>query len=94
MVDQRTWEACLIDCTDIWTTYTRTDPKYVTSKDKTYRYTQLGELVWSIVVEHAPEHKVICGSKPIGEKHEESETAVEQQPRRASGCEATTLSRG
>jgi hypothetical protein len=39
-------------------------------KGKTYRYAQLGELVRSIVVEHAPEHEVICGSKPAREKHE------------------------
>jgi hypothetical protein len=52
-------------------------------KDKTYRYAQLGELVRSVVVEHAPEHEVIYGSKPTGEKHGEGETATERQPPRA-----------
>jgi hypothetical protein len=63
-------------------------------KDKTYTYAQLGELVHYIAVEHAPEHEIICGSKPVGEKHGEGETAVERQPPRASDCEATTPSRG
>jgi hypothetical protein len=84
----------MIDCTDVWATYTRMNPKYVTTKDKTYRYTQLGELVCSVMFEHVPEHKVICESKPTEKKHGEGETAAEQQPHRASGCEATTLSRG
>jgi hypothetical protein len=46
-------------------------------KGKTYRYAQLGELVHSITVEHEPEHEVIYGSKPIGEKRGEGGTAAE-----------------
>jgi hypothetical protein len=55
---------------------------------------QLGELVHSDAIEHTPEHNVVCGSEPAGEKHEEGETAAEQQPPRASGYEAATSSRG
>jgi hypothetical protein len=51
--------------------------KIYRSKDKTYTYAQLGELVHSIAIEHASEHEVICGSKPVGEKHGESETTAE-----------------
>jgi hypothetical protein len=64
------------------------------SKGKTYRFVQLGELVRSVAVEHAPEDEVTCGSEPAGEKHGEGETAAERQPPRASGCEATTPSQG
>jgi hypothetical protein len=39
------------------------------SKGKTYIGAQLKELVQSVVVEHALEHEVICGSEPAGEKH-------------------------
>jgi hypothetical protein len=46
-------------------------------KGKTYRYAQLGELVHSIVVEHASEHEIIYGSKPVREKHEEGEIVAE-----------------
>jgi hypothetical protein len=42
------------------------------------------------MVEHAPVHKVVCGSEPAGEKRREGEAAAEWQPPRASGCEATT----
>jgi hypothetical protein len=42
-------------------------------KGKIYRDAQLGELVHSVVVEHAPEHEVVCESKPVGEKHGEGE---------------------
>jgi hypothetical protein len=56
----------------------------------------LGELIHSIAVEHAPEHEVICGSKPAREKHREGETATEQQPPQALGrnviAEMTTWS--
>jgi hypothetical protein len=40
-------------------------------KGKTYRYAQLGELVHSIAVEHAPEHEVAYESELAGEKREE-----------------------
>jgi hypothetical protein len=36
------------------------------------------QLVRSVVIEHAPEHEVICGSKPARENHGEGETAVER----------------
>jgi hypothetical protein len=45
-------------------------------KGKTYRDTQLGELVHSVMVEHTSEHKVFCGSEPTGEKRGEDETAA------------------
>jgi hypothetical protein len=38
----------------------------------------MGELVHSVIVEHALEHKVICGSEPTEEKRGEGETAVER----------------
>jgi hypothetical protein len=63
-------------------------------KGKTYKDGQLSELVHSVTVEHASEHEVIYGSKPVGEKCEEGETVAEQQPPRASGCEAATSSWG
>jgi hypothetical protein len=47
---------------------------------KTYRDTQLDELVHSITVEHAPEHEVVCESELTQEKHGEDETAAERQP--------------
>jgi hypothetical protein len=94
MLDQRTWEACLIDCTEgVGNIYVNRSQTY-RSKGKTYRYAQLEELVHSVMVEHAPEHEVICGSKPAAEKHEECETTAERQPPRASGCEAATSSLG
>jgi hypothetical protein len=46
-------------------------------KGKTYRDTHLGELIHYVAVEHAPEHEVICGSKPVGEKGGEDETTTE-----------------
>jgi hypothetical protein len=61
---------------------------------KTYRDTQLGELVHSVVVEHVPEYEVVRRSEPAGEKHEGDEIAVEQQPPRALGREIATLSLG
>jgi hypothetical protein len=50
---------------------------YVGQMVKTYRDAQLGELVHSIAVEHVSEYEVVCGSKPVGEKCEEGETATE-----------------
>jgi hypothetical protein len=94
MLDRRTWEACSIDYTEDLSNIYRNGSQTCHLKGKTYRYAQLGELVHSVVVEHVLEHEVIYGSKPIGEKHEEGETAMEQQPPRASSCEAATSSRG
>jgi hypothetical protein len=45
------------------------------------------------VVEKLPEHELTCESEPAWE-HEEGEVVAEWQPPRASGCEATTSSRG
>jgi hypothetical protein len=54
-------------------------------RGKTYKDTQLGELVHSVVVEHTSEHGVAYRGEPIGEKREEGETSVELQPPCASG---------
>jgi hypothetical protein len=62
-------------------------------KGKTYRDTQLGELVHFITVEQLPEHKHACGSEPAWERGE-GEAVAEQQPPRASGCEAAMSSWG
>jgi hypothetical protein len=45
-------------------------------KGKTYRDTQLRELVHFIMVEHALEHGVSYRSEPTGEKCGEGETAA------------------
>jgi hypothetical protein len=55
--------------------------------------TQLRERVHSATVEQLPEHELACGSEPAWE-HGEGEAVAEQQPPRASGCEATMSSRG
>jgi hypothetical protein len=60
-------------------------------KGKTYRDVQLGELVHSVAVKQLPEHELICGSKPAWERGE-GEAVAEQQPPRASVCEAATSS--
>jgi hypothetical protein len=83
MLNQRSWEECLIDCTEGLGNIYGNESQIYRSKGKTYRYTQLGELVHSITVEHMPEHEVIYGSKPIGENLEEGETVTERQPPRA-----------
>jgi hypothetical protein len=49
-------------------------------KGKTYRDAQLGELVHSVMIEHAPEHEAIYVSIPTGEKRGQGETATERQP--------------
>jgi hypothetical protein len=86
--------ACPIDCTDdLGNIYGNRSQTY-RLKGKTYRYAQLGELVRSVAVEHAPEQEVICGSKLTGEKHGEGEAAAKRQPPQVSGCEAATSSRG
>jgi hypothetical protein len=76
MLDRRTREACPINCTESLGNIYENGSQTYRPKGKTYRYAQLGELVHSIMVDHALEHEVICGSKPAGEKHEECETAA------------------
>jgi hypothetical protein len=92
MLDRRIWEACPIDCMEGLDIIYENGSQTCRPKGKTYIHAQLGELVRSIVVEHTLEHEVICGSKPTGEKHGEGETAAEQPPPRASGCEVATSS--
>jgi hypothetical protein len=70
-----------------------TDSRYVTQKGKNYRDAQLGELVHSVAVEQLLEHELICGSEPTWER-EEGEAIAEQQPPRASACEAAPSSWG
>jgi hypothetical protein len=94
MLDRRTWEACPINCTEGLGNIYGNGSQTCHLKIKTYRYAQLGELVHSVMVEHMPEHKVIYGSKPAGEKHEEGETTAERQPSQALGCEAAMSSWG
>jgi hypothetical protein len=84
----------MIDCTEGMCNIYGNISQICHSKGKTYRYAQLGELVHSVVVEHAPEHEVACGSEPTGEKRGEGETAAERQPPRALGCEAALSSWG
>jgi hypothetical protein len=62
-------------------------------KGKTYRDVQLGEFVHSVVAEQLPEHELVCGSEAAWDRGE-GEAVTEQQPHRASGCEAATSSRG
>jgi hypothetical protein len=45
------------------------------------------------MVEQLPEHELVYGSEPAWD-HGEGEAIAEWQPPRASGCEATTSSRG
>jgi hypothetical protein len=45
------------------------------------------------MVEQLPEHELACGSELAWEQGE-GEAIAEQQPPRASGCEAATSSRG
>jgi hypothetical protein len=45
-------------------------------KGKTYRDTQLGELVHSIAVERVLEHGVTYRGEPVGEKRGEGETSA------------------
>jgi hypothetical protein len=94
MLDLRTWEACLIDCTEGLDNIYENRSQTCRPKGKTYRYAQLGEFVHAVAVEHALEHEVACRCEPTGEKRGEGETATERQPPRASVCEATTSSRG
>jgi hypothetical protein len=76
MLNQRIWEACPIGCTEALGNIYGNGSQTCHLKGKTYRDTQLEELVHSIVVEHAPENEVICRSKPVGEKRGEGEIAA------------------
>jgi hypothetical protein len=49
------------------------------SKGKTYRGSQLRELVHFVVVEQLPEHELACGSEPVWERGE-GETIAKQHP--------------
>jgi hypothetical protein len=94
MLDWGTGETHLIDYTESFGNIYGSESRTHCRKSKTYRDAQLGEHVHSIMVKHAPEHEVICRSKPIREKHREGETPIEWQPPRASGCVAITPSWG
>jgi hypothetical protein len=69
MLDQRIGKTRLINCTESLSNIYGNGSQTCRPKGKTYRDGQLGELVHSIAVEHAPEHEVLCGSKPAGKKH-------------------------
>jgi hypothetical protein len=56
-------------------------------KGKTYRDAQLGELIHSVAVEQLLEHELAW-------ERGEGEAVAEQQPPRASACEAAMSSRG
>jgi hypothetical protein len=65
MLNQRIWEACPIDCTEVLCNIYENGSQICHSKGKTYRDAQLRELVHSIAVEHVPEHEVIWYSEPV-----------------------------
>jgi hypothetical protein len=71
-----------------WAAYTRMD-QTCHPNGKTYRDAQLGEFVHSVAVEQLSKHELVCGSKPAWERGE-GEAVAEQQPPRASSCEAAT----
>jgi hypothetical protein len=64
MLDRRIGETRLIDCTESLGNIYGNGSQTCRPKGKTYRDAQLGELVYSIVIEHVPEYEVICGSEP------------------------------
>jgi hypothetical protein len=68
----------MINCTEALGNIYGNGSQICRPKGKTYRDTQLGELIHSVAVEHASEHEVVCGSEFAGEKREEGETVVEQ----------------
>jgi hypothetical protein len=70
MLDRRTWEACLIDCTEYMSNIYENRSQTCCSNGKTYRYAQLGELVCSVAVEHVSEHEVAYGREPAGENRD------------------------
>jgi hypothetical protein len=80
MLNRRTWEACLIDCTKALDNIYRNRSQICRPKGKTYRDAQLRELVPFVEVEHTLEHEVVCGSEPVKEKREDGETAAEWHP--------------
>jgi hypothetical protein len=94
MLDRRTGETFSIDCTEALGNIYGNESQTCRSKGKLIETLNWGELVHSVVVEHVPEHEVVCGSEPAGEKHEGGEIAIEQQPPRALGREIATLSLG
>jgi hypothetical protein len=49
-------------------------------KGKTYRDAQIGELVHSVMIEHALEYGVAYRGEPVGEKRGEGEISTERQP--------------
>jgi hypothetical protein len=94
MLDRRTWEAYPIDYTEGLGNIYGSGSLTCRLKEKTYRDAQLGEHIHSVMVEHVPEHKVIYGSEPAGEKHRECKTIAEWHLPQASDCEAAMSSRG
>jgi hypothetical protein len=64
MLSRRTWEACPIDCTEDLGNIYGNISQTCHSKGKTYKDAQLGEIVPSVTIEHAPEHVVICWCEP------------------------------
>jgi hypothetical protein len=94
MVNRRTCAVCSIVCTEAMDNIYRNISQIWRLKGKTYRCVQLGELVYSVTVEHTLEHKIIYGSKPTGEKREEGETAADRHPHRVSVCEVAMSSQG
>jgi hypothetical protein len=94
MLNRRTRETCLIDCTEVLGNIYGNESQTYRPNGKIYRDAWLGELVHSVAVRHVPEHEVIYRSEPAWEKRGEGETTAEQHPPRASGCEAVTSSQG
>jgi hypothetical protein len=77
-----------------WATITGTDLKHIIRRVKPTEMLSWESLFIHVAVDHAPEHGVICGNEPAGEKRGEGKTAAGWQPPRASGCEAATSSWG
>jgi hypothetical protein len=70
MLSRRTWEPCPIDCTEALGNIYGNMSQTCHPKGKTYRDAQLGELIYSIVVEHTLEHELVYGSEPMGRRAE------------------------
>jgi hypothetical protein len=94
ILNRRTWETCPIDCTEALGNIYGNIYQTCHPKGKTYREAQLREIVHSVTVEHAVEHKVICESEPAQKKCGGDKTVAERQPLRASGYDTATSSRG
>jgi hypothetical protein len=87
MLDWRTGEACLIDYTESLGNIYESRSQTYCPKGKTYRDAQLGEHIHSVAVEHVSEHKVVCGSEPVGEKCGEGAVAtIWWRHGRLTGC--------